>query len=94
MALIMRRPRADVVALSYCRLLMLRRDAFRAFLRSHPELMQQVRKLGRGAPQPQPPWRTSPSPREPSAFHVKHRLLADAELAKIRSRTSSTPTAR
>jgi CPA1 family monovalent cation:H+ antiporter len=45
MALIMRRPRvADVVALSYCRLLVLRRDAFRGFLRSHPELMQQVRK--------------------------------------------------
>jgi CPA1 family monovalent cation:H+ antiporter len=45
MALILRRPRvADVVALSYCRLLMLRRDAFRDFLRSHPELMQQVRK--------------------------------------------------
>jgi monovalent cation:H+ antiporter, CPA1 family len=46
MALIMRRPRnADVVALSYCRLLVLRRDAFRAFLRSHPELMRQVRRL-------------------------------------------------
>jgi CPA1 family monovalent cation:H+ antiporter len=45
MALIMRRPRiADVVALSYCRLLMLPRDAFRDFLRSHPELMQQVRR--------------------------------------------------
>jgi CPA1 family monovalent cation:H+ antiporter len=45
MALIMRRPRmADVVALSYCRLLMLPRDAFRAFLRTHPEAMQQVRK--------------------------------------------------
>ncbi|MEK0085443.1 cation:proton antiporter [Benzoatithermus flavus] len=45
MALIMRRPRtADVVALSYCRLLMLRRDAFRQFLRANPELMQQVRK--------------------------------------------------
>ena len=45
MALIMRRPRvADVVALSYCRLLVLRRDAFRDFLRSHPELMQQVRR--------------------------------------------------
>ena len=46
MALIMRRPRnADVVALSYCRLLMLRRDAFRGFLRTHPELMRQVRRL-------------------------------------------------
>jgi CPA1 family monovalent cation:H+ antiporter len=45
MALILRRPRtADVVALSYCRLLMLRRDAFRAFLRTHPDLMQQVRR--------------------------------------------------
>src|SRR3954471_2230450 len=45
MALIMRQPRvADVVALSYCRLLMLPRDAFRQFLRTHPELMQQVRR--------------------------------------------------
>ncbi len=45
MALIMRRPRvADVVALGYCRLLMLPRDAFREFLRSHPQLMQQVRR--------------------------------------------------
>ena len=45
MALIMRRPRvADVVALSYCRLLMLPREAFREFLRSHPQLMQQVRR--------------------------------------------------
>jgi CPA1 family monovalent cation:H+ antiporter len=45
MALIMRRPRvADVVALSYCRLLMLPRDAFRDFLRTHPQLMQQVRR--------------------------------------------------
>jgi CRP-like cAMP-binding protein len=35
---------ADVVALSYCRLLMLPRDAFREFLRAHPELMQQVRR--------------------------------------------------
>jgi monovalent cation:H+ antiporter, CPA1 family len=45
MALIMRRPRvADVVALSYCRLLMLPREAFRQFLRAHPELMEQVRR--------------------------------------------------
>jgi CPA1 family monovalent cation:H+ antiporter len=45
MALIMRQPRvADVVALSYCRLLMLPREAFRQFLRTHPELMQQVRR--------------------------------------------------
>ena len=45
MALILRRPRtADVVALSYCRLLMLPRDAFRDFLRTHPELMQPVRR--------------------------------------------------
>lgn len=45
MALILRRPRvADVVALSYCQLLALPRDAFRAFLKTHPELMQQVRK--------------------------------------------------
>ena len=45
MALILRRPRtADVVALSFCRLLMLPRDAFRDFLRTHPELMQPVRR--------------------------------------------------
>jgi CPA1 family monovalent cation:H+ antiporter len=45
MALILRRPRmADVVAIGYSRLLMLPRDAFRNFLRAHPELMQQVRK--------------------------------------------------
>jgi len=44
MALILRQPRtADVVALSYCRLLMLRRDAFRDFLRMHPELSEHVR---------------------------------------------------
>lgn len=44
MALILRRPRsADVVAISYCRLLVLRRDAFREFLKTHPEQMQQVR---------------------------------------------------
>jgi CPA1 family monovalent cation:H+ antiporter len=45
MALLLRRPRtADVVALGYCRLLMLPRDAFRAFLRAHPEEMQLVRR--------------------------------------------------
>jgi CPA1 family monovalent cation:H+ antiporter len=45
MALILRRPRvADVVALSYCRLLVLPRDAFRRFLKDHPELMQKVRR--------------------------------------------------
>lgn len=45
MALVMRKPRvADVVALSYCRLLVLRRDAFRAFLKTHPELMHKVRR--------------------------------------------------
>lgn len=45
MALLLRRPRvADVVALSYCRLLMLRRDPFRNFLRTHPDLMQRVRR--------------------------------------------------
>lgn len=45
MALILRRPRvADVVALSYCRLLMLPRDPFRNFLRTHPDLMQRVRR--------------------------------------------------
>lgn len=45
MALILRRPRtADVIALGYCRLLMLPRDAFRDFLRMHPELLDQVRR--------------------------------------------------
>jgi CRP-like cAMP-binding protein len=45
MALILRRPRmADVVALGYCRLLVLPREAFRNFLKSHPDLMQQVRR--------------------------------------------------
>ena len=44
MALILHQPRtADVVALSYCRLLMLRQDAFRNFLRMHPELSEHVR---------------------------------------------------
>ena len=51
MALIMRRPRvADVVALSYCRLLMLPREAFREFLRSHPAADAAGPALGRGAP--------------------------------------------
>lgn len=45
MALILRRPRvADVVALSYCRLLVLPRESFRNFLKTHPELMQKVRR--------------------------------------------------
>jgi CPA1 family monovalent cation:H+ antiporter len=46
MALINRRPRgADVVAIAYCRLLVLGRDAFRRFLKAHPDLMRQVRKV-------------------------------------------------
>lgn len=45
MALVLRRPRvADVVALGYCQLLVLPRDRFRNFLKTHPELMQQVRR--------------------------------------------------
>ena len=74
MALIMRRPRvADVVALSYCRLLVLRRDAFRDFLRSHPQLMQQVRRAAeerlRAIAVAEERW-----PRPERMFHVKHRL--------------------
>ncbi len=46
MALILRRPRgADVIALGYCNLLELRRDAFRAFLKLRPELMREVRRV-------------------------------------------------
>jgi CPA1 family monovalent cation:H+ antiporter len=46
LALITRRPRAaDVVALGYCYLLALRRDDFQAFLRSHPELTNTVRRI-------------------------------------------------
>lgn len=46
MALLLRQPRrADVTALGYCRLLMLRRDAFRRFLRRHPELVERLRGI-------------------------------------------------
>lgn len=46
MALLTRRPRNnDVVALSYCQLLMLGGDAFTDFLREHPELEQRVRSV-------------------------------------------------
>ena len=46
LALITRRPRgADVVALGYCQLLALRRDAFQLFLRSHPELTNTVQRI-------------------------------------------------
>jgi|DewCreStandDraft_4_1066084.scaffolds.fasta_scaffold00036_275 CPA1 family monovalent cation:H+ antiporter len=46
MALLLRQPRrADVTALGYCRLLVLRRDAFRRFLRRHPELVEQLRRI-------------------------------------------------
>lgn len=46
MALIQRRPRtADVQALGYCQLLELNRDAFRTFLKRHPDLMREVRKI-------------------------------------------------
>lgn len=48
MALILQQPRrADVVALGYCRLLVLRRDAFRRFLRRHPELVDTLRRIAR-----------------------------------------------
>ena len=90
----MRQPRvADVVALSYCRLLMLPRDAFRQFLRTHPELMQQVgarRRSGCGSC-------TSPSRRWPKPERAVSRetalYLPMQNVAKIRSSTSSTPTA-
>jgi CPA1 family monovalent cation:H+ antiporter len=46
MALILRRPRgADVIALGYCSLVELRRDAFRTFLKLRPELMREVRRV-------------------------------------------------
>jgi monovalent cation:H+ antiporter, CPA1 family len=46
MALIQRRPRtADVIALGYCQLLELNREAFRQLLRTDPEIMRQVRKV-------------------------------------------------
>jgi monovalent cation:H+ antiporter, CPA1 family len=46
MALLTRRPRnSDVVAIAYCRLLVLGREAFGRFLRTHPELTQRVREI-------------------------------------------------
>lgn len=46
LALITRKPRtSDVVALGYCQLLVLRREAFRTFLRDHPELMLEIRRV-------------------------------------------------
>ncbi|MCB1883856.1 MAG: cation:proton antiporter [Geminicoccaceae bacterium] len=46
MALLNDRPRlADVTALSYCRLLVLYRERFDAFLRNHPDLDQQMRNV-------------------------------------------------
>ena len=82
MALIMRQPRvADVVALSYCRLLMLPREAFRQFLRTHPELMQQVRRSAEERlRQLQSPRRRWPKPER--LFHVKQCYLPMQNLAK------------
>ena len=46
LALLTRRPRqADVVAIAYCKLLLLDRESFRRFLRTHPEMMRQVRAV-------------------------------------------------
>lgn len=46
LALLTRRPRrADVVAIAYCKLLVLGRAAFRDFLRTHPEMMRRVRTV-------------------------------------------------
>jgi CPA1 family monovalent cation:H+ antiporter len=46
MALLLGQPRrADVTALGYCRLLVLRRDAFRRFLKRHPELVDHLRRI-------------------------------------------------
>ena len=60
-ALLLRRPRrADVVALGYCRLLVLRRDAVRRFLARHPGLAERLRRIARarlaqgGAELPEP----------------------------------------
>ncbi|MCS6879473.1 MAG: cation:proton antiporter [Geminicoccaceae bacterium] len=48
MALLLHQPRrADVVAMGYCRLLVLRREAFRRFLRRHPELLENLRRIAR-----------------------------------------------
>lgn len=48
MALLLHQPRrADVVAIGYCRLLVLGRDAFRRFLRRHPELWESLRQIAR-----------------------------------------------
>jgi CPA1 family monovalent cation:H+ antiporter len=45
-ALLTRRPRqADVVAIAYTRLLLLRRESFRTFLRTHPNLMHDIRQV-------------------------------------------------
>jgi CPA1 family monovalent cation:H+ antiporter len=45
-ALLTRRPRqADVVAIAFTRLLLLRRESFRTFLRTHPKLMQDIRQV-------------------------------------------------
>src|SRR5690606_21951873 len=46
MALIRRARRtADVVAIGYCQLLEMPRDAFRELLRTQPELMREVRRV-------------------------------------------------
>jgi len=46
MALLMGQPRrADVKALGYCRLLVLRRDALQRFLKRHPELVDHLRRI-------------------------------------------------
>ncbi len=46
MALVDGRPRsADVVAMGFCKLLVLKRDAFQRFLYRHPELSSQVRAI-------------------------------------------------
>ncbi len=61
MALLLRQPRrADVVALGYCRLLVLRREAFRRFLRRHPEVVDDLRRIVRARLEaPAPPARLS-----------------------------------
>ena len=56
MALILRRPRgADVMALGYCSLVELRRDAFRTFLKLRPELMREVRRVAEARLSGEPP---------------------------------------
>jgi CPA1 family monovalent cation:H+ antiporter len=64
LALLTRRPRtADVVAIGYCRLLVLRRELFDDVLKSHSVIGRRVREVasGRHPTEPPPPGMTLPS---------------------------------